>query len=375
VLAAAIALACVIGEMDLLRALGLAGIPCASVSRPGDLTRHSRFTKATVDWADPWREPEELVKRLLAFGRAQAEKPVLFYDGDWDLLLVSRYRDRLVDTFRFVVADAELVEDLVDKDRFRTLSARLGLPVPPSTIVRAGDTPDAKTLQFPLLLKPLTRQHETWRPLVRAKALRADGPDDLDAVWPQLGARGVDVLAQEIIPGPESAIESYHVYVRESGETAAEFTGRKLRTYPRRYGYSTALEITDDHDVTELGRDLVARLGLTGVAKFDFKRDESRRLHLLEVNPRFSLWHHPGALAGVNIPALVYSDLTGATAPELRPVRAGVHWCSVRDFQAAREQGIPLRRWLGFFLACEARSKVALDDPVPLVRAALARLR
>ena len=56
----------------------------------------------------------------------------------------------------------------------------------------------------------------------------------------------------------------------------------------------------------ELGRTLVQRLGLRGVAKFDFKRAADGRLFLLEVNPRFNLWHHPGALAGVNLPALVF---------------------------------------------------------------------
>ena len=55
--------------------------------------------------------------------------------------------------------------------------------------------------------------------------------------------------------------------------------------------------------------------GLTGVAKLDFKRDRSGKLHLFEINPRFTLWHHAAAIAGVNIPALVYADLTGAPWP------------------------------------------------------------
>ena len=43
---------------------------------------------------------------------------------------------------------------------------------------------------------------------------------------------------------------SYHVYVDERGEILGEFTGQKLRTYPREYGDSTALEITSDDEVT-----------------------------------------------------------------------------------------------------------------------------
>ena len=32
-----------------------------------------------------------------------------------------------------------------------------------------------------------------------------------------------------------------------------------------------------------------------------------------EVNPRFSLWHHPAAVAGVNLPAAVYRYLTSGS--------------------------------------------------------------
>jgi ATP-grasp in the biosynthetic pathway with Ter operon len=70
--------------------------------------------------------------------------------------------------------------------------------------------------------------------------------------------------------------------------------------------------MTDAGDVRRTGREVVERLALTGVAKLDFKRDLQGNLRLLEINPRFNLWHHRGAIVGVNIPALVYADLTGA---------------------------------------------------------------
>jgi len=50
--------------------------------------------------------------------------------------------------------------------------------------------------------------------------------------------------------------------------------------------------------VRRLGRELTERVGLRGFAKFDFKRDPDGRLWLLQVNPRFNLWHHVGADAG-----------------------------------------------------------------------------
>jgi D-aspartate ligase len=154
-------LACVIGTMDLVRPLGLAGVRCAVVARPLARVRHSRFVTDVIEWADPWQEPDELMDRLLAFGRVQPEKPVLYYEGDWDLLLVSRLRARLADAFRFVVPDRDLVERLVDKERFAAFADELDLPVPPSRRVTAGSPLDVTELQFPVLVKPITRQVAT----------------------------------------------------------------------------------------------------------------------------------------------------------------------------------------------------------------------
>jgi D-aspartate ligase len=371
---AAAAPACVIGEIDLVRALALAGIRSAVVAQAGNPARYSRAVTDVVPWIDPWKDPDALVERLVAFGRAQPLPPVLYYDGDWDLLLVSRNRVRLSEAFRFVVADADLVEAAVDKARFQALAARLDLPVPRAVALdEAGDAPD---LRFPVLAKPLTRQHETWRPLAGAKALHLETPADLEALRHRLAGGGLEVLVQEVVPGPESRIESYHVYVDAEGEVVGEFTGRKLRTHPPGYGYSTALTITTSEDVRRLGRELTARMDLRGVAKLDFKRDDQGRFHLLEVNPRFNLWHHPGALAGVNLPALVHQDLTGA--PRSRPARAraGVCWCSLaHDLQAARADGVSALRWLRWMARCEAKSGFAWDDPLPLPRAELWRVR
>jgi D-aspartate ligase len=374
-------LACVIGEIDLVRALGLAGIYSVAVAPPGDFTRYSRFTRDSIDRVDALRRPAELVERLLEWSQGQPEQPVLYYNGDWDLLAVSRHRKQLSAGFRFVVADEELVEDLVDKTRFQQLAEKHELPVPRSVLSGAGSSPAELDLRFPVVVKPVTRNHANWKPIARAKVVQCDTRDELDALLARLEEAGVEVIVQEFVPGPETLIESYHVYVDEAGAVAGEFTGKKIRTFPEHHGYSTALVLTNAADVAELGRDIVGRIDLRGVAKLDFKRDpEDGSLHLLEVNPRFNLWHHPGAAAGVNIPELVYRDLVGLPRRPAATAKAGVRWVSPwRDAQAVWTQHVPLRRWIPWMLSCEAKCAVAWDDPLPFPRAvgyrALEKLR
>ncbi|HYG89057.1 MAG TPA: ATP-grasp domain-containing protein [Azospirillum sp.] len=364
-------MACVMGSMNLVRPIGLAGVRCAVVTRPGNPTLYSRFTRTAL-YCDNFSEhTDSLVEDLVHFGQAQLEPPVLFFEEDPQLLLVSRYRDRLSKAFRFVIADAQLVESLVDKTRFQALAERLALPVPATRRLRptAMPTPPDLDLRFPLIIKPATRD-KVWKQIGEAgKARQVDSPAALRELWPYLIEAGQDLLAQEMIPGPESRIESYHVYVDRQGALVAEFTGRKIRTYPVAYGHTTALTITDEADVRILGRTLTDKLNLRGVAKFDFKRGPDGTLHLLEVNPRFNLWHLPGALAGVNLPALVYADLVGLPRPAVQSARAGVRWCHMlNDLAAARASGLPLSTWARWAFGCEAKSTMAWDDPMPFLQ-------
>jgi D-aspartate ligase len=369
-------IACVIGSMDLVRPLGRAGIRSTVVIEPGDVAAYSRFTRDVIPRADPTGEPDVLLERLMRYAGTQAEPPVLYYGQDSELLLVSRRRDRLQEGFRFAIADRELVEDLVDKARFRELARRLELPTPSATHVDpAAASPSDVGLRFPVIVKPTARGRGDWSAVADGKAVQVDGEEALRELWPRLSHAGVEVVLQELIAGPETRIESYHVYVDPAGDRAGEFTGRKIRTHPAAFGETTALEITDAGDVAELGREVTTRLGLRGVAKLDFKRDEHDRLHLLEVNARFNLWHHAGAEAGVNLPALVFADQAGLPRPRTQRARPGVRWVyHEHDARAARRQGVPLRRWLPWAMSSEAKAIVAVDDPLPMVMGGVHRL-
>jgi predicted ATP-grasp superfamily ATP-dependent carboligase len=215
-----------------------------------------------------------------------------------------------------------------------------------------------------------------WKSVVDSgKALRINTAEEFCVTWPKLRTSGVELLAQELIPGAETSIESYHVYVDAEGQILGEFTGRKIRTYPREYGDSSALITTDAADVATLGRALVQKLQLRGVAKFDFKRAPDGRLYLLEVNPRFNLWHHLGALAGVNLPALVYCDLIGQAKPDTKSATAGVRWCRAwQDVLAARQSQVKITHWLRWAISCEAKRLLSWDDPMPIVGGSLWRI-
>ncbi|MDQ3681127.1 MAG: ATP-grasp domain-containing protein [Actinomycetota bacterium] len=358
--------ALVLGDRDLVAPLHRAGVAVTVVSPPAASVRFSRYASGWL--LDPRPDEDALCIALLEEGRKILGPAALFYEEDADALFISRRRADLATELRFVIPSADLVERLIDKAAFQQFATDLGLPVPAGRqLDLCAGPPDLSGISFPVVVKPLWRER-AWEDISPAKALLVDGPERLRELLAGLAPAHESVLVQSSIRGPETAIESYHVYVDAEGEVAAQFTGRKLRTYPQHMGHSTALVSTDSADVAALGRAVVQAIQLRGVAKLDFKRDAEGRLWLLEINPRFNLWHHLGAAAGVNIPAVVWADLVGEARPPSKPARPGVSWCHVkRDWRAAREQRIGLARWLRWVATCDTRVGLNPADPLPLV--------
>ncbi|MGH4000258.1 MAG: hypothetical protein ACRDTJ_22675 [Pseudonocardiaceae bacterium] len=363
--------------IEIVRPLALAGIRSLVVAPAREGSQYSRHARALADWnwsASPRDREPELLDRLLRFAKQQPEPPALMYCCEASLLFVSRNRSRLQDVFRFVVPRAETVEQLADKVRFAALADRLDLPVPRTRLLPLGLAISGRhhdDLEFPLVVKPAHRD-QGWEFTEPTKAVRVDSLADLRTMADRHPQAGSLFVLQQLVDGPESAIESYHVYVDCAGEVVGEFTGRKLRTLPPLYGYTTALTTTHNQDVLDLGRKIVQALDFTGVAKLDFKRSPTGQLFLLEINARFSLWHHVGARVGVNIPALVYADLTGEprTGAQLCDVATWVH---PKDVFAARASGMRLGEWTRWAVRSKAKAYWSISDPMPLLITSIAR--
>ncbi len=362
--------ALVLGDLDLGYPLREAGIP-VTFMRPKD--EPSRFSNAGVGWVEQPSAPK-LGAGMLAAARALPGPTVLFVQEDHALQLISRHRASLQPELSYLLPEPEVVDALLDKGRFQQLAAERGLPVPPAEIVAtAGDVPAATELELPVLVKPLVWQLERLHADFGAgKAVVATTSAELRAILDRVARTYERVLVQRFIPGDETGVESYHVYVDPDGRIAAEFTGRKIRTSPPEFGYSTAVETTEEQDVADLGRRVVRAFDVKGVAKVDFKRDQDGRLWLFEVNARFNLWHRVGAAAGCNIPALVFADLTGRPRPALTHARPGVTWSrQPRDLLIAREQGVGLVDYLRWLRTVDVVGGLRLSDPMPFLRGSL----
>jgi D-aspartate ligase len=337
-----------LGGINLVRTLGLAGLPAiVASSDPDEPAFASRYCVegCLLPASD---NPEAIAATLVALGtRLSIEEgcriPIM-YGSDDALQLLYRYRDRLERYFLFLVSDPAVGNSLIAKDRFQRMARQRGLPVPRS-LVFEGDGPGTlRGTAGPVLVKPSTKVD--WHHTVLCQRLfGGDGKARIFASGAE--AAGHEVVAefrdqltfQEYVPGGDDELWSFHGFADENGEVLASFIGRKVRTYPTLTGESAFIELAHDDSLEALGREVARRCPLKGVFKMDFKRDpRNGHWYLLEINARYTLWHYLAASNGLNLARTTYDYLMYGMRPPERRASRDYRWLSLElDFRAYRE--------------------------------------
>ena len=375
--------AVVIGDLNLLRAVGLAGLRSIVVSQ-SRRTLRSRYSTAAFEMTPPLEDMKRSADELCELGSTLRTRPTLYYSNDTQLLMVSRHREALSRYYRFLMPDEKLIEDMVDKARFGTLAVSRDFPMPRTLVnpVTASGRIEWPW-SFPCVVKPITRVgwFEAKVEEVPHKVFKVESQEELDRKVEVMQAHSRGFLLQEFISGEDDQIYSFHGYFDRSSEPLAWFVGRKVRTYPLDTGRSTCLELVQEPEVAELGLSILRGLGFSGVMKVDFKRDSrSGRLCLLEMNPRFNLWHYLGAVSGVNLPEVAHRYLAGTWSGPPPKYRAGCYWISgsmdVKAISSALRRGRLatgklLRSWMGRKVC----NLFAWKDPFPFLFAVRSLLR
>jgi len=362
--------AIVVGDLDLAWPLRDMGVGVTLIAPEGDPSRRTRTCRVGPARPDPWHDPDELVRVLEEEAARSPATPVLYVEDDGSLLVASRNRERLSRSMHHALALPDLIEALVDKALFSDLAARVGVPIPATLVVQPDEDLRSGAVPYPAIAKPITRPGGEWVTVgAGAKAVMVRDHAELGRVARRATLDGRALIVQEYLPGPESHLESHHAYVCRDGRIAGGFTGRKVRTSPRRFGYSSALVTTSAPEVERLGRMVIEATGLVGFVKTDMKRDAAGALRVLEVNPRPTLWLALGRAAGADLLAAGHADACGLDVPPVGEARPGAHWWNpVLDLRACLDGG-GVRDWWSFGIGAEVRSGMQLRDPAPFISA------
>ncbi len=367
--------------LPLARRLGREGVEVHALGSAADAVRHSRYARF-VDLGggegiqDRWLD--WLVERA-------PDGAVVLAASDYGVELIARNRPSLEEAGLVPMElNDEAVHIMLDKQRTSELAHRLGVPCPRTLrVAMAADV--AGRLDFPLGLKPV--HSHLFHAHFKEKVFRVRDEAELTARLERTSALGLEMIATELVEGPDAAIGSYCAYLDERSEVLCEMTKQRPRQYPPKAGTGT-LQVSDwSEEVADLGRRFLQGAEVRGYANVEVKRDDrDGRLKLIECNYRFLQSTPLLQAAGFDIVGFTYNRLTGRPLPSME-YRKGV-----RGIELANDlRAFPGYRRIGeYTIASYLRSLarphhpmlMSWDDPLPalawhwrLVRRGLSRRR
>jgi D-aspartate ligase len=371
--------AVLLGGVNLVRTLGLAGIPVIVASSHEDEPAFASRYCAAKCLLPPLGQPEAAVDAIVTIGdrlsTMYGRRVPLFYGSDDYLKLLYANRERLERYFLLLLNEPGVGAALLTKDDFTTFARKRSLPVPAAILWDGPD--DVASFAGPVVVKPSNKDGWTESPLRkrafgRAKALvYASGADA--AADPALTLFREQLTCQPYVAGGDAANWSYHGFADEKSQVIEWFVGRKLRTNPPDNGESAYIQLAENDELRALGEELAKRMQLKGIFKMDFKQDAcTREWFLLEVNARFNLWHYVGAANGVNLMRVAYDFLLNGTRPAASAKRrTDIRWLSLqldrRAFAILRAEGkLGVMAWLASIaFARKVYNVFSWTDPGP----------
>jgi predicted ATP-grasp superfamily ATP-dependent carboligase len=318
--------------LGVVRALGEAGIPVfvAGYDRR-DIAHASRYVKQAFTVPHPQKREAELVQALVGLAGA-AGGGLLVPASDEAVVALSRNAARLAPHYVVATPPWEVVRTFIEKRRTYELAVEAGVPVPATFVPRSLEEAEdaARRIGFPVLLKP--SQSHLFLERFRRKMLVIRGMAELVARFEEVRAAGLEVLIQDIIPGPDSEVVNYNAYFWQ-GRPLLEFTARQLRKAPPHFGSPRVVRSERIEGVLGPGRAMLGALGFEGFACSELKRDpRDGRYKIVDVNGRHNLSGLLAVRCGVNFPLAQYRHLLHGELPRPASFTEGVYWTDlVRD--------------------------------------------
>jgi predicted ATP-grasp superfamily ATP-dependent carboligase len=340
----------------------------------------TRYTRCIRLSQDPTDAPDLWLDRLRDIARRYGARPVLFPTSDATVAFLAEHRDELSDICIYRGPKPCIAAKIIDKGALHEAALRLGFLVPRTHIIRKyGDLDTIPcSFCFPCIIKP--SQSHIWRKLNKpGKAIivhdQADLRRQIISLMDVLSR--IPLLAQEIIPGPESNLIYLVAYLTRQSQPLALFTARKLRQCPVDFG-TGSLVISEVHPrAMELGIKLLQGLRYEGLAGVEFKEDQrDGELRLVEINPRASLLGEIAVGCGVEFPYIAYCDMVGLPVEHPLPYKTGVKWIGFAwdlfSFLEYRRRGeMTVWQWIRSLRGKKVHAYWKWSDPLPAAAEAI----
>jgi D-aspartate ligase len=252
--------------------------------------------------------------------------PVLIPSSDQFVSAIAAEASELEKRFIFCRSSAAVQGLLATKKRQYEIADSHGLPAPRTEVIRTAGELEAfaATAQFPCLLKPLHfrewKQLPPEHPMFDRKLVVADTAGELLGQYQRACEANPEMVAQEVIVGPDTAKLVYLSCYNERSERIGSCLLRQLRTDPIYFGSASVVEPVVDPEADRLCDQFLRSIQYVGLCEIELKRDSrDGKVKIIEANPRYSVTADAAPYAGVDLGWIHYLDLIGQPVEPVHP--------------------------------------------------------
>jgi len=298
--------------LSVVRTLARKRIPVIGVAVSAEeIGLYSKYLQRKIIAPNISTHQEEFLSFLIDLGKEYDNRPVLIPTADEYLSLMSIYREELSPYFRFMIASRETVDCFLDKEKTAEFSRVHNIPHPYSYSVSSEEEIKelAQRIEYPCIIKP--RDSHIWRQIFsEQKTIVINSCEELIREYDQIKKHKLNIILQQIIPGPDSNILGFQAYCNNESQILASFSLRKLRQYPPQFGVGCLTESKYIPETVKLGKKILKESNYKGIVSLCFKLDERRNLPIfLEANIRAPLVGELSIVCGVDVPYINYRNL------------------------------------------------------------------
>lgn len=312
---------------------------------------------------------------------------VLIPSADGTIALVRQYRERLERRTRIALADEAALSIAMSKELTLEVAEQLGLAIPRGIPLSSVDEVELalREIGLPAVVKPTKSWLEDGQHGIRVAPRLVTTPAEARLVVEELTRFNGTVLFQRFLSGSQETVSLFIM----GEEIVARFAYRSWREDPPMGGTSVVMQsMAYPADIGPQAELLVRKIGLTGYAHVEFRRDDRGKPYLMEINARLTAALGHAVQAGVDFPYLLYRWARGQPPEPVKDYRVGVRmrylWGDIAGTYAAVRQhgrpGVPSPAraifdfWASFFIPMRY-DYLDWRDPMPVGSAIAARMR
>jgi len=364
--------------LGITRAFGKRGIDVYLIMDKRETAAFSNYCRRSFVVSGMRREWRASKNLLVKIAKSFSKRPVIYPTSDLDALNLAKLKEELSDDYYFVVGDKEPIEILVNKGKFYKTLAHYKIDYPKTYFPE--NLKDAQRIgarmDYPIFVRPAITQLFIQALGINTKGFIAHSPRELIEYYKLATRHAIEIMFQEIIPGPPSNSYQLEGYYNDNHRPTILFARQRLRIWPPDFGNTTlcvSIPLAKMAKEKNLINQFIRGIRYHGLASAEYKRDRRDGVtKLLEINAR-AWWHFwLSGRCGADIIYSSYQDTIGEKTEHIEQYESGIKSIYLLNDFAAVANGflngnLGLREWMASLLGIRQFAFFAKDDLSPFI--------